>query len=511
MTRRGTGRNAVKRPAKKNGKFVAVIDIGSNSVRLVVYEGLVRSLTPVFNEKTLCGLGREVQTTGLLPPDAVTKALAALRRFRALCRVMKVGRVFAVATAACREADNGPDFIAKAERICGVKVRVLTGAQEAHLAGLGVVSGIEGANGLVGDLGGGSLEIIDVEGHRVHTGVSLPLGGLALQDMAHKSIKRAERIVRTELDRTTLLKSGRGRDFYAVGGTWRALARLHMHQSGYPLRVMHDYSIPAKEALAFARRIKRLIPTGNVTDLEVVAGARRPLLAYAALVLEHIIRVAKPKRIVISVYGVREGLLYEMLPAHERRKDGLMAAAHELNKLRSRSPRHGDELITWSDTFMRVAKQHETAEERRLRHAGCLLADIGWRAHPDYRGEQSLNLIANGNFGEISHVGRAFLALTVFYRYSGLSEETLSPLFHQLLPQHLIDRARALGTLFRIGHLISAGQAGVLAKVHFRARGRKLVLRFDQGQPAYLSGDRVTNRWKQLCRLISRTPAVEVK
>ncbi len=160
---------------------------------------------------------------------------------------------------------------------------------------------------------------------------------------------------------------------------------------------------------------------------------------------------------------------------------------------------------------MRVARQSETPEARRLRHAGCLLADIGWRAHPDYRGEQSLNLIANGNFGEVSHVGRAFLALMVFYRYSGLSDETLSPLFQKLLPPHLIDRARVLGTLFRFGHLISAGQAGVLPKVHFRSAGRKLVLRFDHGRPTHLSGDRVTNRWKQLCRLIGRTPAVETR
>lgn len=446
-----------------------------------------------------------------MPPDAVTKALAALRRFRGLCKIMKVGRIFAVATAACREADNGPDFIARAERICGAGIRVLTGTQEAHLAGLGVVSGLEGANGIVGDLGGGSLELVDVSGHRVRSGVSLPLGGLALADMSHKSIKRADRIVRTELGRVEHLKNGRGRAFYAVGGTWRALARLHIFETGYPLRVMHGYTMPAKEALAFARRIRRLAARSNVFELEAVAGARRPLLAYAALVLEHIIRIARPRTVVISVYGVREGLLYDMLPARERRKDGLMTAARQLNELRSRSPRHGDELIAWSDVFMRVTRQSETAEERRLRHAGCLLADIGWRAHPDYRGEQSLNLIANGNFGEITHLGRAFLALTVFYRYSGLSDDALSPLFHELLPQHLVDRARVLGTLFRIGHLISAGQAGVLRNVHFRSRKRKLVLRFDHGRAANLSGDRVTNRWKQLCRLVGRSAVVEVK
>lgn len=450
-----------------------------------------------------------MRTTGLLPADAVASALAALRRFRGLCRAMKVGRVFAVATAACREADNGPDFIKRAERICGVPVRVLSGAQEAHLSALGVVSGVDGADGIVGDLGGGSLELIDVSGHRVRPGASVPLGGLALSDMAHNSLKRAERIARDEIRNLPQIKKGRGRDFYAVGGTWRALARLHMTQTEYPLRVMHGYTIPAKEALAFARRVRRLAPRKGMSSIDAIAGARRPLLAYAALVLEHLIRTIKPRRVVISVYGVREGLLYDMLPARERRRDGLMAAARTLNDLRSRSPRHGDELIAWSDGFMRATRLRETPEERRLRHAGCLLADIGWRAHPDYRGEQSFNLIANANFGEISHEGRAFLALTVFYRYSGLSDQYRSPLFDELLTPKQVERARMLGSLFRIGHLISAGQAGVLAKVHFRSRGRKLALRFARGTAADLSGERITNRFKQLCKLVGRTGVVQ--
>src|SRR5436305_8610762 len=106
--------------SRKRAPSVAVIDIGSNSVRLVVYQAMTRSLITLFNEKALCGLGREVQSTGLLAPDAVAKALTALRRFRALCSVMKVGRIYAIATAACRDASNGPDFIGKAERICGV-------------------------------------------------------------------------------------------------------------------------------------------------------------------------------------------------------------------------------------------------------------------------------------------------------------------------------------------------------------------------------------------------------
>src|SRR5256886_2735935 len=297
---------------------------------------MTRNLVTLFNEKTLCGLGREVQTTGLLAPDAVAKALTSLRRFRALCRVMKVGRVYAIATAACRDATNGPDFIAKAERICGVKIEILSGPREAKLSALGVISGIHNPDGIVGDLGGGSLELIDVRGNRVRSGVTLPLGSLALQDSSHRSLKRAENIVRGEISGVDLLKGGRGRTFYAVGGTWRALARIHIVQSGYPLKVMHGYSIPAADALDFAQRLRRLAAANRLADIEVVSDARRPLLTYAALVLEYVIRVARPKTIVFSTFGVREGLFYEMLSQTERAKDGLICAAQTLNGLLSR-------------------------------------------------------------------------------------------------------------------------------------------------------------------------------
>ena len=217
----------MKRP-RQRASSVAVIDIGSNSVRLVVYESMTRSLVSIFNEKTLCGLGREVQTTGLLAPDAVAKALTSLRRFRALCRIMKVGSVHAIATAACRDATNGPDFIARAERICGVPIEILSGPREAKLSAFGVISGVHKPDGIVGDLGGGSLELIDVRGNRIHSGVTLPLGSLALQDASQKSLKRAERIVETDLSEVAQLKAGRGRTFYAVGGTWREIGRAHV-------------------------------------------------------------------------------------------------------------------------------------------------------------------------------------------------------------------------------------------------------------------------------------------
>jgi exopolyphosphatase / guanosine-5'-triphosphate,3'-diphosphate pyrophosphatase len=497
----------VKRP-RKRASSVAVIDIGSNSVRLVVYQSMTRSLVTVFNEKSLCGLGREVQSTGLLAPDAVAKALTALRRFRALCKIQKVGRVHAIATAACRDASNGPDFIAKAERICGVAIKILTGSEEARFSALGVISGVHRPDGIVGDLGGGSLELIDVHGNQVRSGVTLPLGSLALQDLSHKSLKRAERIVRTELSEVAQLKAGRGRTFYAVGGTWRSLARIHIIQSGYPLRVMHGYSIPAAEALDFVRRLRRLAAADMLANIEAVADARRPLLTYAALVLEYIIRVARPKTIVFSTFGVREGLLYSMLPEPERSKDGLICAAQTLNELLSRSARHARELIDWTDRFARVVHMRETEEDRRLRHTACLLSDIGWRVHPDHRGEQTLDIIANGNFGAITHPGRVFVGLSVFFRYAGLSEENQPPaIMQEQITPSMLERARVLGAAFRVAHLISAARPGVLPATHFRSQDRKLMLVFEH-QMVDLVADRVGSRFKQLARLVGRSGSI---
>ena len=491
------------------GQPVAVIDIGSNSVRLVTYEGLTRSPTPIFNEKVLAGLGREVHSTGLLASDAVDKALPALRRFRMLCDRMQVGALWVVATAACREAKNGKAFVTEAERICRTQVQIISGKREAELSALGVVCGFHRPDGIVGDLGGGSLELSDVHGHKVHTGVTLPLGGLALQDITDKSVKKAEKLVRKALGDAKLLKAGANRTFYAIGGTWRALARLHMWQTGYPLHVMHGYVLPAREAYDFSGLVHR-VNVETLSQIEVVADARRPLLSYAAVVLEHLIDIARPKEIVFSALGVREGLLFSMLKPDERRKDPLIAAAEELNLLRSRSPAHGEELIAWTDRFMASTGLHETAEERRLRHAACLLADIGWRAHPDYRGEQSLNIIANAAFVGIDHPGRVFLALAVFFRHVGLVDEELSPRIRELASTRVLDRARVLGAALRVAYLVSASTIGVLPKTPMVVERGRVVLRFRNGLRD-LAGERVFVRLRQLARLIGREPVMELE
>ncbi len=488
---------------------MAVIDIGSNSVRLVVYDGISRSPTAIFNEKVLCGLGRSVATTGKLTAGAVTKALAAIRRFRALCDVMKVGEVKVLATAAARDASNGEEFLDTARKICRADIELLSGGREAHLSALGVYSGFWKPAGLVGDLGGGSLELVSIKGSEIGQGVTLPLGGLALQDLSEGSLKKAQKVVKTALAGVPDLKAFEGSDFYAVGGTWRALVRLHMAQKNYPLRVMHGYTLPAKEALTLCRRIQRG-PLETIKGIEFVPSDRRPLLPYGALVLENVIKAIKARNVVTSALGVREGLLYELLDDETKEQDPLIVASVELGLLRSRSPRHGHELVEWTDSLVGSMALPEDEYDRRLRHAACHLADIGWRAHPDYRGEQGFSIIANAAFVGIDHPGRCYLALTNLFRHEGLREDLVSPRIREITAPAIIARARLLGAAMRVAYLVSASMPGVLPRTSLKLNGERLVLTLPENLKD-LAGDRLANRVRQMARLIGKEPQVEIQ
>jgi exopolyphosphatase/guanosine-5'-triphosphate,3'-diphosphate pyrophosphatase len=233
-------------------------------------------------------------------------------------------------------------------------------------------------------------------------------------------------------------------------------------------------------------------------------------LPYAALVLEYILRIGKPRQVVFSALGVREGLLYSLLKQKEKEKDALIEEARDLNRLRSRSPRHGEELIDWTDRFLFSSGLDETVEERRLRHAACLLADIGWRAHPDYRGEQSLNIIAHGSFSAIDHTGRAYLALSVFYRHVGLiMDDELSPRLRELASTRMIDRARVLGAALRLAYVVSAAMPGVLPRTALSVEHHRLALKLP-GETAALASERVLTRLRSLARLIGREPMLQL-
>ncbi len=487
----------------KGREPVSVVDIGSNSVRLVVYEGIVRSPTVLFNEKILCGLGKGIADTGRLNEKAVADALAALKRFRALSKQAGAKAMHVLATAAAREAANGSLFVAEAERILGCGIRVLTGQEEARYSALGIVSSVWRPNGIVGDLGGGSLELVDVKENAVSEGITLPLGGLRLSDMSGGSLVKAAKLARMHLSGAALLKNGAGRAFYAVGGTWRNLGKLHMGATGYPLHVMHEYEIEYEDAAQFLKRVAKG-DADKIPGIETVSRNRQALLAFGAAVLLEVITQMNPARVIMSGLGVREGYLYSLLNKEEQAEDPLISAATELSVLRSRSPEHARELAMWTGEVFNILGIEETENEQRFRRAACLLADIGWRAHPDYRGAQSMNIISNGAFIGIDHPGRAYMALANFYRHEGLIDDALSPELRLLAPQRLFERAKLLGALMRIVYLYSAAMPGVIPRLSFKPDGAGgFLLRVPQ-EFGDLAGERTEGRLQQFAKLAGK-------
>lgn len=481
-------------------KPIAVIDIGSNSVRLVIYEGITRTPNMLFNEKVMVGLGRGLADTGSLMPEKVERALEAIKRFKALAHQGGAETFWAIATAAARDADNGPDFIKRAEAILGEEIHVLSGKEEAHYSALGVISSVRDAHGTVGDMGGGSLELVNIDGKDIGSGITVPLGGLRLDDESGGDLARAKEIVAQTIKPLDLLTEMKGQRFFAVGGTWRNLARMHMDAKKYPLNVMHEYEVPTEELKPFLKRVAK----GDIERMRgfaSVAKNRRTLVPLGALVLLEIIRKQKPKSIVLSGSGVREGYLYSLLTNEQRALDPLLEAARELCVLRARSTKHAQELAAFSgDTFAAFGID-ESIDEARYRQAACLMADLSWRAHPDYRGEQALNVISHSTFIGVSHAGRIYVALSNYFRHEGGEVSKSHESLLKLGGERIAERAQILGAIMRVAYLLSAAMPGVLRKVQWAKEGDEYVLHIGK-KNADLLGERPDARLNHLSKLL---------
>jgi exopolyphosphatase/guanosine-5'-triphosphate,3'-diphosphate pyrophosphatase len=345
-----------------------------------------------------------------------------------------------------------------------------------------------------------------VSGQAIGEGITLPLGGLRLRDKLDGVGKKAAQHVASIVDDSDLFDVGEGRDFYAIGGTFRALARLHMSQVEHPLRVMHHYAIPTDMAIEFVRQIVRSKDL-DVPGIDAVSQSRRDLLPYGALVMEAILRRMKPSRLVVSALGLREGHLFSLLGEDIQNQDPLIEAARDLGRLRSRSPQHGEELVAWTDTLFASLSLDETATEKRLRHAACLLADIGWRAHADYRGEQSVNIVTNAAFVGVDHPGRVYIATAIAVRHNGLNGEGLPQRVTELAPPRHLERARILGCALRVAYLVSASMPGVLGGMPLVQEDQSLVLSIPEGLDA-LDGPRVASRLKHVAKQVDLEPEI---
>jgi exopolyphosphatase/guanosine-5'-triphosphate,3'-diphosphate pyrophosphatase len=480
---------------------VGVVDIGSNTVRLVVYDVPTRLPIPIFNEKAQCALGSGLGKSGRLNPKGVGEALRSLSRFVQLARAMGVDRLEMVATAAVRDAADGPAFVARVERACGRAVHVLSGAEEARLAAVGLLNSVPGADGVLGDFGGGSLDLVSIDvGQVVGRFATLPLGHLRLAEESGGDRAKAKAILEERLATVPWLGEMGGRTIYCVGGSWRALARIFIDQTHHPLHVVDNFEIGFFEAL----KLSDLMANLSVSTLERLPGlpaTRLQSLPYAAKALQALLHAAKPKAVAFSAYGMREGQMLELLPPTLRGQDPLISACEMAAERTGRFSISGYELSEWLTPLFAM----ETESERRLRLAGCLLSDIGWSEHPDYRAVHAYHRVLRIPYPRLSHPDRAEMALAILIRYGGQEEDRMVAPVRTLLDERRLMRARVTGLGLRLAHTVCGGAPGLLPQTRLKLNGKALTLQVPSDGAIFLS-EAVERRFTRLARALGVKP-----
>ena len=485
-------------PARQG--LAGIIDIGSNSVRLVVYQGLTRTPAVVFNEKVMAGLGRGVTSNGRLSEPSVRLALTALARFAMLAEDMRVESLRTVATAAVREASNAAAFLGLVRDRCGLEIEVISGEAEARGAALGVIAGIPDADGVVGDLGGGSLELIRVHGGEAHERISLPIGTLRLDAVRKRGPRALGPFIKAALDQVGWTAKGRGRPFYMVGGSWRALAQLHMSLADWPLPVIHQYTMDRGGPDRLVRALSRMQPR-TLKAIPNISGSRVPSLPGAALLLRSVVRRLDSSAVIASAYGLREGLLFAQLPPALQREDPLIAGARDEGARAGRFPEHGDLLMAWMDGIF----ADETAAARRLRLATCLLSDVAWRAHPDFRAERGLDIALHGNWVAVTAAERAVLAAALHACFGGNPASPDLEVLTRISEPAALVRAYQWGLALRLGQRLTGGTAAALAASRLSREHDTLRLTLTP-EHAPLYGEAVARRLKALATATGCAP-----
>ena len=474
-----------------SSRQAAVIDIGSNSVRLVVYRLDGRALWTVFNEKALAGLGRDLTSTGKLSAEGVEVAIAALRRFRAVLDDWPASDVSVVATAAVRDAKDGPAFLRRVREEIGLQVRLLSGEEEARFAALGVIAGQSDARGVVGDLGGASLELIRLDHGAPGDGVTLPLGPFSLGAPKPLSADRVRKMVDARLSDQAMRFAAA--EFHAVGGAWRNLALLHMAMADYPLRVAHQYEMSRSDAVDVARFVARQ-SRGSLEGIEGLSKKRMDTLPYAALVLEALIDHLRLERVVISAYGLREGLLLDQMSPDVRDREPLLEGCAALSSGRGPSPELGSALETWLAPAFQALEPLFEDRDPILLAAACRLADLGGRLHPDHRATLVFDQVLRAPIAGMNHAERAFLASAAFARHSGAPTTPEPETISKVLSVERRQRARALGAAVRLGCDLSGRNADLLRRTTLQLDGAILSLKAEAGWADILLGEQTAKR-----------------
>lgn len=471
----------------------AIVDIGSNSVRLVVFSGPRRNPALIFNEKVMAGLGRSLAETGAIDEAAMTRAIHALERFRIVAREMDVDETVCVATAAVRDASNGAEFTRRVAAL-GLDITILSGEDEARTAGMGVLSAIPEADGIVGDLGGGSLDLARIAGGEVHETATLPLGVLRAAAIRREDAAALAHRLDSMVAAYPWLGQHRGKPFYLVGGSWRALARLDMHLTAYPLRVLHQYhiSISRPEEVLTGFRAMDKDAVRRATGL---APSRIETLPDAIALLRLMQRHLDPSEFVVSSFGLREGLLYARMDEDVRQRDPLLVATERFGQLQSRFAEDSLPLFEWIAPLFPDDPPHW----QRWLMAACHLSDVAWQASPDFRAERGLEIALHGNWVGIDVIGRSMIGQALYTNFGGGPRPF--PLDQHVAPDHMLDRAIGWGLAMRLAQRLAAGTHDVLRRTALRRNGDMLELVLNPADKA-LHGEVVERRLRRLAQYL---------
>ncbi len=468
------GRPLFDDPSVRRLARVGVVDVGSNSVRLVVFNGAARSPAYFFNEKIMCALGEGLAETGVLNQEGRVRALAAIKRFQLLAEGMELPALTAIATAAIRDARDGDEFRCLVKQETGLSLRVISGEEEARLSAQGVLLGWPGSFGLVCDIGGSSMELAEIREGKVGRRATSNLGPLKLRDL--KGGKKAKKAFIKQTIDALATQFGLQRDrLFLVGGSWRAIARIDMERRQYPLQVLHEYRMSAKSVAATAK----FLASTDLEEIRITCGlssARINLVPYAIEVLRYLVRTFRPKDIAISSYGIREGMLYEIMPQALRDRDPLIEACRFAESKDARVPGFGRSLFH----FVLPLFGKSTPAELRLIKAACLLHDVSWRAHPVYRAETCFDNATRANLGGLKHSERVFLGLALLHRYRNRREGTRFDELSCLLSERDQLRAEVLGKAMRFGAMFSMQPNMSIGQLRWKPRKKLIELRISK-------------------------------
>jgi exopolyphosphatase/guanosine-5'-triphosphate,3'-diphosphate pyrophosphatase len=481
----------------QKGKLTAIIDIGSNTVRLVVFHGPSRTPLPIFNEKVQCRLGKELDKTGLLYDVGVERAYHTIGRFMKLIDVMDVDQVKLVATAAVREAQDGPEFVAEIDRRFNAKVDVISGEEEAKLAAYGLLSGLPHADGLLGDMGGASFDLVGLDHGRFSTHETTPLGHLRIMSSSETDIKTMRSHIRTKLAPIDWARSMKDRPFYAVGGSLRAVARLIMHHVDYPLHVIDNFTLAQDKAIAILDILSRL-DLEDMLKVPDVSKKRLETLPAAIALLQEILEIIQPSFLVFSGYSMREGQFFMGLDEELKQQDPLISACKGFVAREGRFGQQGEEVYDW----MAPLFPDETDELNRLRHAACLLHDISWTEHPDYRGDHGLLRVLRFPVAGLSHHDRALLAACVYSRYKGDFSADIAKPLRSFLNEEDERWTKKVGAALRLAHTLASGAPHLLEETNFEKHDETLILHLPEGNDIF-SGEAIEKRLQTLAKLDS--------